>query len=468
MKRTPTPAANANWGCVKPSCLRTVSIASPKIFPDRESYKKFCANETQISRTGNLFIYILAIYRLLAVQLISIIKLILYVIYFFCTANKGLKANFMRQHRDLEPGFEQQLIKALVISLEDAIGADAEVHRVSENYFNDSKISAPDGLIKVHTHSKTLTIYVEAISNGYPRDIRNAVLKLNNCKNTHHVSGDIIGMVAANYLSPGAKSELKDQGIAFYEFRGSLYLKHDSWLINIEKTSKVFKKKDRTVDLFTDARENVVHALLMHDGDWLSGRELAHLSQTSEYTCSLVLQELILREWAQETGRGPSKRRKLTQPGRLLDAWAENWQGRKNQETKWYTFVENPKHFLKNLSERMTGHPVDFRWAFTGTSAANTVTPLLTGTDNAEIIVPSGYTEVMAQALSLKSAEKGANVTIIERQGASLLFRNKHPEYLAYFASQYILYLDLLNGRGRNKELAEHIRNHLELLWQRS
>ncbi|MNN87684.1 hypothetical protein D3C81_2052730 [compost metagenome] len=111
---------------------------------------------------------------------------------------------------------------------------------------------------------------------------------------------------------------------------------------------------------------------------------------------------------------------------------------------------------------------MDFRWAFTGAAAANAVAPLLTSTDGAEIIVPKGYAEKMATVLDLKPATKGANVTLIEREAASLLYRNNHPEYPVYFASLYILYLDLLNGRGRNKELAEHLKNHLESLWARN
>jgi len=50
-----------------------------------------------------------------------------------------------------------------------------------------------------------------------------------------------------------------------------------------------------------------------------------------------------------------------------------------------------------------------------------------------------------------------------ERGGASLLFQDRHPEYPSYFASPFILYLDLLDGRGRNKELAQHVREKLEL-----
>ena len=130
--------------------------------------------------------------------------------------------------------------------------------------------------------------------------------------------------------------------------------------------------------------------------------------------------------------------------------------------------MEDSRHLLSTLTERIDTKQVDFPWAFTGTAAANVFAPLLTSTDSVELVVPPGYTEDMADILKLKPAKKGGNVTITERDGASLLFRQAHPEYPAYFASPYILYLDLLDGRGRNKELAKHIRVVLEDQWARN
>jgi predicted metal-binding protein len=61
--------------------------------------------------------------------------------------------------------------------------------------------------------------------------------------------------------------------------------------------------------------------------------------------------------------------------------------------------------------------------------------------------------------LKLKPAEKGPNVVLIERSGASWLFPDTHPERPgSKFVSRFIQYLDLLDGVGRNKELAREFR----------
>lgn len=374
------------------------------------------------------------------------------------------------EHHDRQLGgfeFEKLVLNELTRTLEEALGPDANVRRRAGMPFSSTADSEPDGLIEIQTPYKTLMVYVEVKRDVYPRDVRDAAWSLKKYMRYQDHPHQAIGMLAAGSLSPGARDELKAENIAFFDLGGSLHLSHETWLISINKPSKRLKNYSHSVDLFTDARGSVVHALLMHANAWLTGAELAELAETSPYTCSVVLQELTLREWVESSGGGPSKRRMLIRPEKLLEAWAEQWQERKEKLTKWYTFIENPKHMLTQLAHRIDQARVDFPWAFTGAAAANVVAPLLTSTDGAEIIVPKGYAERMADVLCLKPVSKGANVTLIEREPASLLYRDKHLEHPAIFASAYILYLDLLDGRGRNKELAEHLKQHLESLWER-
>lgn len=373
----------------------------------------------------------------------------------------------MTRHHNKQLDTQSPVIEGLAASLRDAFGHDTRIQQDSENsdYLDDTS-SRPDAVFNVETPSKNLRIFVKAINTGYPRDIREAIWRLDSVKGSSLTSVDTVKMVAAETLSPGAKRDLKERGIAFFELGGSLFLKHGLWLINVQKPATPSVSK-RAIKLFTGARENVIHALMKHNNQWLTGIELAELADTSQYTCSLVLQELTLREWSKSVGGGPTKRRSLIAPGPLLDAWAEAWKKRQEKISRWYTFVEDPKLLLSHLTDQINRQGIDFPWAFTGTAAANVFAPLLTSTDSAEIIVPSGYTEQMAKALNLKPAEKGANVTLIERDGASLLFLDMHPDYHTFFASPYILYLDLLNGQGRNKELADHIRRILEAQWKR-
>lgn len=352
---------------------------------------------------------------------------------------------------------EEQVVAQLCAVLKDATGGQVDGRVLQRGKRINHK---PDAVLNLTVAEQTAEIAVEVLRNGYPRDIREAVWQLEEYCSS--VTSKPMALVAAESLSPGAKDQLRRQGIGFFERNGSLYLKWQQWLIDIERPEKARPTK-RAPSLFTSAREKVVHALLTHRSEPLTGGELAKLADTSTFTCSKVLQELERREWCESNGTGRNQRRQLVEPGKLLDTWADAWVNRKEQRSRWYVFADSPGGLLMHITYQIDQAKISTPWAFTGTAAANVYAPLLTTVDTAEIIVPKGHAELLADTLELRPAEKGANITFVEREGTSLQFRRKHPDYPSYFASPFILYLDLLDGRGRNKELAEHVREKLEV-----
>lgn len=355
--------------------------------------------------------------------------------------------------------YEADLADRLSAALAEATNGQVVDRRAKQQIDGESGL---DLMLTLVAGGESVDIAVETLCHAYPRDIRQAVWRLDEYKLATNRQQDLVTLVAAESLSPGAKDLLRKRGIGYFERNGNLYLRWRQWLIDIERPRKASAKKE-VGTLFTDAREMVAHALLKHRNEWLTGGELAEMVQTSSYTCSVVLQELVRREWCESTGAGRTLRRRLTKPGQLLDAWAEKWTQRKEPRSRWYVFSNHPSALLMQLTYEIDKAAISFPWAFTGTAAANVYAPLLTSVETAEIIIPPGHADQLAKVLHLKPADKGANVTLVERDGASLLFRDVHPEYPSYFASPFILYLDLLDGRGRNKELAQHVREKLEL-----
>lgn len=313
-----------------------------------------------------------------------------------------------------------------------------------------------DLLLRVHSPHEDLYFAVGMIREGYPRDVRNAVWQLEEYRLASHHGSQVVPVVLAEHLSTGARESLRERNVAYFDASGSLYLNHGQWLIHIERAGKPAPPR-RAGSLFTGAREKVVHALLQSKQAWLSGQELAKSAETSTYTVSLTMQELERLEWVESQGSGRNLRRRIAQPGKLLDAWGEAWRKRKESRTRWYMYTPNPNNLLLAITDKLRRTDLS-GWAFTGTAAANVLAPLLTSVDTAEVIIPLGHTDRYADTLALKQADKGSNVVLVERGGVSLLFCQEHPEFPSWFASPFIQYLDLLDGRGRNKELAAHIR----------
>lgn len=352
-----------------------------------------------------------------------------------------------------------QRVKSFIKAFQDASGTVVTSWDFPQSRDRNG-VSEPDVHVRVPTEEGEIGIVAMVKGEGYPRDIRDAVWRLEEFQRSHSDGKSMIPMVIAEHLSPGARELLRSRNIGYFDASESLFLKYRQWLINIDRPDKPAKQR-RAASLFIGAREQVIHALLWStvrtETIWHTGLELARLADTSTYTVSLTLQELERMEWVESEGSGRNLRRRLTEPGKLLDAWADSWRSRKEARSRWYMYTAKPQLLLSHLNEQIQKNGLT-DWAYTGEAAANIMAPLLTGTDTVDIIIPPGRSGLYAELMGLKSAEKGSNVTLLERSGASLILQDTHPEHPFRFASPFIMYLDLLDGRGRHKELASHLR----------
>lgn len=350
-------------------------------------------------------------------------------------------------------------------SLESAAGFITE-HEEVEVPFGDHRRNVQlDALVETKTpDGRPCVLAIEIKRVAYPRDARMAISHLMEYRAT--VSSDIQVelCLVADTISPGSREQLRKAGINYYDQSGTLYFRHHTWLVDIERTP-IRPARKKEIALFSGAREQVVHALLYHwsknpDDGYISGGELSLLSHTSTFTVSSTMQALEQHDFVESKGSGPSQRRRLREPAALLDAWAEDWIRRREVKTRWYTYAPSGR-----ITDRVIeGFVVHGRqeWALTGAAAANSTVPRLTNVDRVEVIVQPGEAEQLASAMGLSQADKGSNVVLIERTGASFLFLDEHPERPhSRFASRFIQYLDLLNGYGRNKELAEEFRKYV-------
>lgn len=359
---------------------------------------------------------------------------------------------------------EISLLHDFTSSLQSATGFLPK-HEEVEVQFGDHRRNARlDALVETKTpDGRSCVLAIEMKRIAYPRDVRMAISHLMEYRDTVAHDTPVELCLVAHTISPGSREALRKAGINYYDQSGTLYFRHHTWLVDIERAPiRPARKKD--IALFSGAREQVVHALLYHwygksDEGYVTGEELSHLSHTSTYTVSSTMQALEQLDFVESKGSGPSQRRRLRDPAALLDAWADEWTRRREVKTRWYTYAPSG-HITDRVIEGFVRYARQ-EWALTGAAAANAIVPRLTNVDRVEVIVQPGEAEQLASAIGLSQADKGSNVVMIERTGASLLFLDEHPERPHFrFASRFIQYLDLLNGYGRNKELAEEFRKN--------
>jgi hypothetical protein len=263
-------------------------------------------------------------------------------------------------------------------------------------------------------------------------------------------------LLVAESISPGAKELLRSERVGYYDSGGSLYLPAPGAYLYIDKPPpKALAKSVRT--LFTGRRAQVLHALLVRHQKWFGVTELAQQATVSPATASQVLTELERFDWLVARGQGPGKERHLREPAALLDAWAKQLATiRPSPVRRYYVPGTKADTLATRIGQVFDAHEVQY--AISHEAAAQRYAPFISHVSQVRVRVLIGANADAAIGdLDARVVNEGANLGVIEaKSSGELLFREQIDGL--WLASPIQIYLDLLRGEGRSKEMAEHFR----------
>lgn len=311
-----------------------------------------------------------------------------------------------------------------------------------------------DARIHLDVAGKQVVLLLHAKKSAYPRDVRQMLWLFN----ALHQSSppDVQHVLVAESISPGAKELLKSERVGYYDSGGSLFLPIPGAYVYIDRPApKTLAKSVRS--LFAGRRAQVLHALLVHPQDWFGVIEVAERAQVAPSTVSDVLGELERFDWIESRGQGPAKERHLREPAALLDAWAKQVAGSSALAMRRY-YVPGLKTdaLLQRMGAIFDAQQVGY--AVSHEAAAQHYAPFLSGISQVRtrLLLGAGADAALAE-LNARVVDEGANLAVIETKSAGeLLFRQQVDGI--WLASPVQVYLDLLRGEGRSKEMAEHLR----------
>jgi len=323
-----------------------------------------------------------------------------------------------------------------------------------------ARTPAPDYIVEAHLpQGQPWLLLLTESRTGYPRDLEASVRRLQEqlAFMRQRTEKPVDGVILADALSPDSRTTLQAQRVGYFDSGGSLYLERENLVILVDRPPpRVAKARMRSV--FAPAREQVVHVLLHHGGDWITSERLQQLSGSSPGTVSETLKELHQLDWLDVDVDGKKRLRKLSQPAKLLDAWVEHRKSRRDPAKRFYRWTHHPKDLINHVASALFGSKT--RYVLTGEAGANLVEPFLTATSEVTLSVVAGERDQVASRLDLTEASEGSNVTLVERPGlADFMFVQaveSQPKIVV--ASPYVLYADLMAGKGRSKEAAAHLR----------
>ena len=306
---------------------------------------------------------------------------------------------------------------------------------------------------------KRVQALVEVRKAVYPRDVRQLEWPTTNLarQRSEGVSGrETLAMLIAESISPGAKELLRAERIGYFDSGGSLFLPARGAYLCVDRPPpKPMSRSIRT--LFTGRRAQVLHGILKRHDEWFGVKDLAEQALVSPATASQVLTELERFDWLESRGRGPAKQRHLRDPAALLEAWANQSSSMPAPAFRRY-FVPTmkPDDLMERFGQICEAHGVNYAFGFE--AAAQRYAPFLSTISQVRCRLLAGSRGDAAIAeLGARIVSEGANLAIIEaKSDGDLLFREQIDG--VWLASPIQVYLDLLRGEGRAKEMAEHLR----------
>lgn len=264
-----------------------------------------------------------------------------------------------------------------------------------------------------------------------------------------------VPFLIAPTLSDASKRLLREEGIAYCDRGGSLYLE-TPWALYYIDRPPMRQERNVLPNIYRGRRTQVLHVLLAHpDQEWHI-TTLAEAAAVAVSTAHEVLEMLEKELWVERRGRGPSAVRILREPGALLDAWAQRHSLKDYMPRSYYRFAPTSDRLRTDVTRILEEHGVAY--ALTLASGAELTAPYLTHVDQLSLLIPQKTSLAkITETAGLAPVEEGANIAIyLCREQGPLLFR--HQVNGIWVASDIQLYLDLYASPGRGREQAVHLR----------
>ncbi len=351
---------------------------------------------------------------------------------------------------------EKQLLDQFLEALQGLPGVQAELGSLIQPSGPDREY---DARVALRAGGKAATLMIVVKKTLYPRDVRQMLWQFQAFARRWPQSAEArqtLFFLVAQSISPGAKDLLRDERVGYYDSGGSLFLPAHNIYVYVDKPlSKTLSKSIRS--LFSGRRAQVLHALLMRHGEWFGVKEVAAQARVSPATASQVLTELEKYDWVVSRGQGPTKERDLREPGALLNEWARQLAVMPPLAMRRY-FVPSVRAegLVQKFAEVCAARKAEY--ALTHEAAGQRYAPFLSTFSQVRSRMMAGATaDGVLGALDAHIVDQGANLMIIEvKTSGDFLFRELVDG--TWLASPIQVYLDLIRGEGRAKEMAKHLR----------
>jgi len=302
--------------------------------------------------------------------------------------------------------------------------------------------------VRVGRTSRTLVIIVKA--KGEPRYAKMAITTLRGLTSSVPRAYPVF---ASAYVGQRARRVCRMEGVGYIDLVGNVYLRFDSVLVDRVSPESRPRERRGAKQLFAPKASRVVRDLLVN---WEEPSRITDLADRCDMSPGGVHWVVSLLQDRGYVERDGNKRVVLTEPGELLDAWAEAWNMDRNPRRPFFSLERTPEALMSLVATaaRATGTT----YAFTLLAGASKVAPYVRFEDVWVYVAEEEAAWV--RDLDLQPVDGGGNLVLLDPYDEGVLSHLQEVEGMNV-VSNVQLYVDLYNHRGRGREQAEFLRERV-------
>lgn len=324
----------------------------------------------------------------------------------------------------------------------------------------------PGGRLAVDYHGARSILVPVWAGEGFPQDTRAALRRLAECR----IEPPETPVVVAREISPGARSLLEEQLVAWLDTAGRARILAEPGLAVVLDGPPAPRGTVAKGLRWTEASGAVAELVLGRaqtaaasaDGliELPAVVEIGEELGVSATVVSRALRSFDDAGWTTKVGpeRGPRSGRVLAAAGAMLSAWAAWHRTGRVPTINAHALIRDADAFL---DRDLAAAWADVWWAVTGPAALGRRAPFLTSLPVVDLYVASALfgddaaMDVMLGHAGLERVDSGARVRI--HAADRFLPRMVAPDAVR-LVSDVRLYGDLLRSGGRAEDAAEHLR----------
>jgi len=259
-------------------------------------------------------------------------------------------------------------------------------------------------------------------------------------------------MLASYFVTSRVREICREEGAGYLDLAGNCYLQMDDLYVEKVVEKNPFQRPGRPTSLFTPVSSRVFRAMLGEPNRTWALSELSGIAQVTLSQTSKVCGRLVDEDYAKRT----KKQIQLTQPGKLLDAWREQYTLDKSTRVAYYSFDRVPEQFMARVAA--VGKERGWRYAVTSFAAASLIAPFVRGVGITTWYINDAMAvDSWAKALDLRPVESGPNVLLLIPYDPGVFYGTQVINDIT-LVGNIQLYLDLYANPERGKEQAEFLR----------